>query len=212
MGNTRFSTDDGLGFLGLLQMRRDWKHYCRVAGAEGFFPSLGVLLSSPSLWALWIFRYGRWAYGLRNRVISAPFRAWYLFIYHIGQHVAKVAIDIIADVEADVWIAPRGSAHVAPGSRVGSGSFLHGDNTLGSGGRPGNRGVPRIGRNCHVAPGAVLVGPVEVPDETILGANAVVVRSLPHGGAWVGCPARPYEGTASDLIPYRGRRKAGRTA
>ncbi|HOC32268.1 MAG TPA: hypothetical protein PKK84_08515, partial [Armatimonadota bacterium] len=89
-------------------MRRDWKHYCRVAGAEGFFPSLGVLLSSPSLWALWIFRYGRWAYGLRNRVISAPFRAWYLFIYHIGQHVAKVAIDIIADVEADVWIAPRG--------------------------------------------------------------------------------------------------------
>lgn len=51
------------------------------------------------------------------------------------------------------------------------------------------RMYPRIGKGCWVCPGAVVAGPVDVGEMAIVGANAVVTRSVPPHTVVVGSPA-----------------------
>lgn len=58
------------------------------------------------------------------------------------------------------------------------------------GGRSGSEGVPRIGNQVYIATGAKILGDIEVGDRVIVGANAVVIHSVPSGSIVVGVPAR----------------------
>lgn len=160
-----------------------------------------VALSSRSLWALAVYRYGRWTYSIRSRALSLPYKLVYHLAYIAGQHTSKVAIDVNAEVCDEVFLAPVGLLFIGPDVRVGRGSFLHGQITLGVGGRPGARGLPLLGDRVHIGPGSMLVGPLSVPDDTVIGPNSVVTRTLPAAGGWVGSPAKPYDGPVSNLIP-----------
>lgn len=48
----------------------------------------------------------------------------------------------------------------------------------------------RIGRNCWIGAGAVLVPGVTVGDDTVIGAGSVVTRDIPSGVVAVGNPCR----------------------
>jgi len=53
-------------------------------------------------------------------------------------------------------------------------------------------GVPVLGDDCYLGPGAKVFGGVILGDRTIVGANAVVNRSFPGGSVTlVGVPAQP---------------------
>ncbi len=47
------------------------------------------------------------------------------------------------------------------------------------GGAPGKSGQPNIGNDCRIYTGAVIFGPLSIGDGVIIGANAVVSRSIP---------------------------------
>ncbi len=51
-------------------------------------------------------------------------------------------------------------------------------------------GVPRGGSFVYIAPGAVIYGGIEIGSRAVIGANAVVGRSVPDGTTWAGAPAR----------------------
>lgn len=65
--------------------------------------------------------------------------------------------------------------------------------TIGSawqgGGAPGER-VPRIGNGVLLGCGCVLLGDIEIGDDAVIGANAVVTKSVPAGCTVAGVPAR----------------------
>lgn len=50
-------------------------------------------------------------------------------------------------------------------------------------------GRPRLGHNVRVSAGAKVLGPVQVGDDVAIGANAVVVKSVPPDCTVVGVPA-----------------------
>lgn len=52
------------------------------------------------------------------------------------------------------------------------------------------RTQPRIGANCLICAGAIVAGPIEVGESTIVGANAVVIRSVPPRHVVGGVPAK----------------------
>lgn len=52
------------------------------------------------------------------------------------------------------------------------------------------RGMPRIGNGVVICAGSVVAGPVDVGPRTIIGANSVVIRSLPPDSVAGGAPAR----------------------
>jgi serine O-acetyltransferase len=85
-------------------------------------------------------------------------------------------------------IAHVGTIVVNPDSRVGANCRIHPSTCLGWKGG----GVPMLGDNCYIGPGAKLIGGVTLGNRTIVGANAVVTRSYPEGDCTlVGIPARP---------------------
>ncbi len=55
---------------------------------------------------------------------------------------------------------------------------------------PGDKGVPRLGRNVMVGTGAVVVGSVVVGDNAMIGANSVVLHDVLSGTLVAGAPAR----------------------
>lgn len=53
--------------------------------------------------------------------------------------------------------------------------------------------VPVIGNNCSIGTGAILLGDISVGDEAVIGAGAVVTKSVPSNAVAVGNPARILE-------------------
>jgi serine O-acetyltransferase len=51
-------------------------------------------------------------------------------------------------------------------------------------------GVPFLGKNVYVGAGAKILGPIAIGDDVVIGANAVVVTSIPSNSLAVGVPAR----------------------
>ena len=82
-----------------------------------------------------------------------------------------------------------GSIIVNSGVRAGENCKLHGGNCIGNNGR--TLDVPHLGNNVDIGYGAVIIGPVEITNNVIIGANAVVTTSvLDKGKTCVGIPAK----------------------
>lgn len=73
--------------------------------------------------------------------------------------------------------------------KVGENCKLHGGNCIGNNGK--TNAAPRIGDNVDIGYGAVLIGDIEIADDVVIGANAVVNRSIAQAGCIaVGVPAK----------------------
>lgn len=82
-----------------------------------------------------------------------------------------------------------GSIIVNPVVRAGENIKLHGANCIGNNGK--TDAVPKLGNNVDIGYGAVIIGDIEIADNVIIGANAVVNCSiLKPGSVVVGVPAR----------------------
>jgi serine O-acetyltransferase len=58
------------------------------------------------------------------------------------------------------------------------------------GGRSKHYNVPKIGHNVHISAGARVLGPITLGDNSIIGANAVVIHDVPANSIAAGVPAR----------------------
>lgn len=82
-----------------------------------------------------------------------------------------------------------GSIIINPHVRAGENCSLHGSNCIGNNGF--TEAVPVLGNGVDVGYGAVIIGDVTIADGVIIGANAVVNRSITEPGCTVaGVPAR----------------------
>lgn len=73
---------------------------------------------------------------------------------------------------------------VGPDVQVGERCSLMQGVTLGD-----NGGAPQLGDRVAVAPGAVVIGPIAVGDDALIGANAVVTKPVPADAVVFGNPA-----------------------
>lgn len=74
---------------------------------------------------------------------------------------------------------------------AGQGCVFHGNNVLGNKRTGDKNAVPRLGKNIDVGVGAMIIGDVEIVDNCVIGAGAVVTKSfLTPGNLIVGVPAK----------------------
>ena len=92
---------------------------------------------------------------------------------------------------------------IGPGFYIGhfGGIVVHGDAvigancnisqgvTIGETPRGPRRGVPTLGDEVYIGPGAKIIGRIRVGDRVAVGANAVVTRDVPDDGVAIGIPA-----------------------
>lgn len=145
-------------------------------------------ISRPGLWVMVVYRFGRWRYGIRPRLLRMPFS----FLYKI----LKVFMQIITGIElpcetklgrrfridhfSDIIIS--GDAIIGDDVVVRNGVTIGLKNT-------GQRGSPVIGNRVDIGAGAKILGQITIGDDVTIGANAVVITDIPSGSLAVGVPA-----------------------
>jgi serine acetyltransferase len=84
----------------------------------------------------------------------------------------------------------HGFATIIVAKRIGQ-DFLFGQQvTVGYDDRGGS---PTIGARVRISAGAIVIGPIEIGDDAVIGAGAVVVKDVPPGVVVGGVPARVIE-------------------
>ena len=157
-------------------IRSDWRAHGSTWTRHGF-------------WVLAVYRFGRWRYGIENRVLRIPFS----FAYKVLKFFADGMLGVELPCEAVI-----GQRFVIehPGAIVISGDAVFGDDCVVRNGvtvglrHRGERGSPRIGHRADIGAGAKLLGPITIGDDVAIGANAVVLTDVPDGAVAVGVPAR----------------------
>ena len=143
----------------------------------------------PGFFALAVHRFGAWRYSVRPRVLRAPF--------YVAYRVAFVAVQALTGIEIPCEVK-RGrrlriehhSGIIVNGAAVlGDDVVLRNSVTIGVR-RTNEPGAPIIGDRVDIGAGAVILGDIRVGEDSVVGANAVVIRDVPPRSLAVGVPAR----------------------
>jgi serine O-acetyltransferase len=153
---------------------------------------------SSGFQAVVVYRFGRWA-------LERP-RAARLFLdplYGVLALGVRVlwGIDISrrADIGPGLYIAHAGGIVIGPNVVIGAACNLSHNVTIGLSGKGESYGVPAIGDDVYIAPGAKLFGKIRVGDNVKIGANTVVHRDVPDN-AVVASPA-------FQIVSFKGNRR-----
>jgi serine O-acetyltransferase len=142
-------------------------------------------------WAIAVHRFGNWRMRLRPRAVRAPFSAAYKLLYVGVTTVTGIDLPYSTKLGRRVRIWHHGGT-VVSARAVGDDVHIRHNTTVGvvRRGAPGNE-LPVIGHRVDIGVGAAILGPVVVADDSLVGSNAVVIRSNRPGETLVGVPARP---------------------
>lgn len=163
----------GIGFWALVA--EDWRVHGRQPMSQGF-------------WALFWHRFGNWRLTIRSRALRAPFTIIYRFGYRASQW-SGIDLPYIVRVGRRVRLEHSGGMVLSARS-IGNDVVIRHNTTFGVSGLDDVMGRPVIDDGAEIGVGAVILGRVRVGAGAIVGANAVVVRSVPPRAIVGGVPAR----------------------
>lgn len=83
-----------------------------------------------------------------------------------------------------------GGIVVNPLVKIGKNCNLSQGVTIGQLNRGIKKGVPVIGNNVYIGPGAKVIGNIKIGDNVAIGANSVVVDDVPNNSVVIGVPAK----------------------
>ena len=126
------------------------------------------------------YRVERWCYLHHLRLLAYVI---YRFIYL--QFNCQIPYTTI--IEKDVEIVHGIGIVLHQSSVIGKGTKIYQNVTIGNG------NGPKIGENCIIGAGAVVLGDIRIGDNCKIGANAVVLNDIPDNSTAVGVPARIIE-------------------
>lgn len=157
----------------------------------------GIL--SQGFQALFIYRVFRWFY--ERHIPTQPFR----FVFERFIEITTgICIPVQTQIGTGLRIHHFGGIIVHPESIIGDMCTIYHGVTLGDLG--GRGGAPQVGDCVVIGAGAKLLGKIDIGAQSRIGANAVVVTSVPPGSTAVGIPAvvkkknkKPVSGISSEV-------------
>jgi len=154
----------------------------RFQAGGGGLRSLVRVLLSQGFQAILVYRIFRWFY--ERHIPTQPMR----FVFERCIEITTgISIPVQAHIGKGLRIHHFGGIIVHPETIMGEGCTIYHGVTLGD--RGGWGGAPRIGCHVMIGAGAKLLGQIEVGDHSHIGANAVVLTSVPAKCLAVGVPA-----------------------
>ncbi|MEH2535984.1 serine O-acetyltransferase [Bradyrhizobium sp. AZCC 1588] len=156
-------------------IRADFNAHGRDAGAQGF-------------WAMVIYRFGRWRYGVRPALLRKLCSFIYKVLYKIVQIITGIELPCEATVGRNFVIDHFGGIIVSGYARFGDNCRIRNGVVVGLR-RVEEPVAPIIGNNVDIGAGAKLLGPIKIGDNSIIGANAVVIEDVPENSIAIGVPA-----------------------
>ena len=139
-------------------------------------------LLSQGFQALFVYRVFRWFH--ERRIPAQPLR---FFIERFIEIITGISIPAQATIGKGLRIHHFGGIILHSAAVVGDHCTIYHGVTVGD--RGGWGGAPRVGNRVLIGAGAKLIGQIVIGDDSIIGANAVVLSSVPARHIAVGVPA-----------------------
>jgi serine O-acetyltransferase len=145
--------------------------------------SLEVLLCYPGLHAVMWHGLSHWLWGHGFYLLGR-------FSSHIGRWLTGIEIHPAAKIGRRLVIDHGMGVVIGETAEVGDDCYFYHQVTLGVARTMAGKRHPTVGNNVIIGAGAKVLGPITVGDNARVGANAVVVDSVPNDTTVVGIPAR----------------------
>jgi serine O-acetyltransferase len=147
----------------------------------------GRSILNPAFWAVYNYRYGCWAAGIRFR----PLRWIFLRFYGINLFFILITSGIRLYRETkignDLHLIHSGNIQVHPDTIIGDRCGIQQDVTIGINVGPG---APVIGNDVFIGAGAKILGKIKIGDGATVAANSLVISDVPPRSTAIGVPAR----------------------
>ena len=154
-----------------------------------------VLTCYPGLHALWFYRWANLFWRHRLRLLGR-------LTSHFGRFATGVEIHPGATVGRRFFVDHGMGVVIGETAEIGDDVLMYQGVVLGGTSLEKKKRHPTIGNNVVIGTAAILLGPITVGEGARVGANSVVVKSVPPGATVVGVPGRIVEekrGPVADL-------------
>src|SRR5262245_20181817 len=156
-------------------IREDLRAHDGRWGAQGF-------------WAMVVYRFGRWRYGVRPAIVRKFFSLIYRVLYKSVQIMTGIELPCEVDVGRGFVIDHFGGIIISGYAKFGDYCRIRNGVVVGLR-RIEDKCAPVIGNNVDIGSGAKLLGPIRIGNNVLIGANAVVLCDVPDNSIAIGVPA-----------------------
>lgn len=139
-------------------------------------------------WALVVYRFGRWRYGVRPVLLRKLLSPLYKVLFKLVQIVTGIELPCEVSIGRNFVIDHHGGIVISGYTRFGDYCRIRNGVCVGLS-RVDDPCAPVIGNGVDIGAGAKLLGRITIGDSVAIGANAVVVRDVPSNSIAVGVPA-----------------------
>jgi len=147
---------------------------------------LEVMFCYPGLHALWLHRLAHFLWRHRFRLLSR-------FLSHLNRFLTGVEIHPGARIGRRFFLDHGMGVVIGETSEIGDDVLMYQGVVLGGTSLEKKKRHPTIGNSVVIGAAAIVLGPVTIGDGARIGANSVVVDSVPAGATVVGIPGRAVE-------------------
>lgn len=145
--------------------------------------------TKPGFRAIAVHRFGVWRMSVHPKIFRAPLSILYRAAFRWCRNIYGIELPYSVEVGRRVVIEHQGGIVVHGHCRIGDGTIIRQNCTLGIRRLDDPFGAPSVGRNVSIGAGAAILGPIKVGDGSQIGANAVVLEDIPPGSLAAGIPA-----------------------
>jgi len=157
-------------------IRNDFDTYDGNWGCQGF-------------WAMLVYRFGRWRYTIKVPLVRKFFSMLYKLFFKGMQIITGIELPCEVNVGRNFRIDHFGDIIISGYASFGDNCIVRNGVTVGLKNIE-EKIAPAIGNSVNIGAGAKILGPITVGDNVDIGANAVVIHSIPSNSIAVGVPAR----------------------
>ena len=156
-------------------VRADFRAHGRQLGAQGF-------------WAMLVYRFGRWRYGVRPALLRKFCSLLYHVLFKLVQVLTGIELPCEVQVGRNFVIDHFGAIVVSGYARFGDDCRIRTGVVVGLA-RTEDPCAPQIGNNVDIGAGAKVLGRITIGNNVRIGANAVVLQDVPDDCVAAGVPA-----------------------
>ena len=147
-----------------------------------------ALLREQSLWAIAVYRFGRWSDLQPHLPIRWCLGRIYWFLFHTVETLTGISFTKDVDIGPGLRIYHFGNIFIHPGVKIGANCTIRQGVTIGN--RVNSGPVPVIDDDVEFGAYAQVLGGIKIGKGAKIGAMSVVLQDVPPGRTVVGNPAR----------------------
>jgi serine O-acetyltransferase len=171
----------------LKSMYFDGNVYWSKKGDGSFLQSLLYALTCHGWHIMILFRLGKIIYAIPIPVVSHILKFLFRLINFVFSTLYGISINPVCEIGRGFYIGHYGGIFIR--GEFGRNCSISQGVTFGSKGAGKSNGWPVASDNLYVGAGAKVIGNITIGNDCIVGANAVVTKSIPENSLAIGVPA-----------------------